>query len=172
MFLVKISTFVCSLIIVFVGLLLIFGRYRKVSNKVDRWFPTDGFFEGLDSPVSIERFLLNRLMGLLIFIGSSYIVIRILFYSELTGWPADASKAFFVIFGLTGMFIGAGLIMGGKTIRKINDKLSTWVSIERPFRLLDNVVKIDDWFYKHNIVAGVLLLVACLVINLKLWLAF
>ena len=46
MFLVKISIFVCSLIIVFVGLLLIFGRYRKVSNKVDRWFPTDGFFEG------------------------------------------------------------------------------------------------------------------------------
>lgn len=172
MFLVKIFTFLLSLITLFVALLLISGRYRKVSNKVDQWVSTDTLFERLDSSISVERFLLNRLTGVLIFIGSSYIMIYYLFYSGLTGWPADASRAFSVIFGLAGIFIGVGLMMGGKTIRKINDKLSTWVSTERLFGPLDNIVKTDDWFYRHNILVGILLLLACLLINLKLWLAF
>jgi len=171
MFLVRIFAFVFSLIIVFVALLLILGGYRKVSNKVDLWISAHGFFERLDSSVSVDRFLLNRLTGVLIFIGSSYIIIYYLFYSGLTGWLTDALRAFFVIFGLTGIFIGVGLIMRAETIRKINDKVSTWVSTERLFRPLDKTVEIDDWFYRHNILVGILLLLACLLINLRLWLA-
>ena len=170
MFLVRIFTVVLSLMIVFVAFLLIFGRYSKVSNKVDRWISTHGFFKRLDSPISIDRFLLTRLTGVLLFIGSSYIIIYYLFYSALSGWPAHASKAFSVIFGLTGIFVGVGLIMGAETIRKINDKLSFWVSLERLFSPLDNIKKIDGWFYRHNILAGILLLLACLFINLRLWL--
>jgi hypothetical protein len=132
--------------IVFVALLLILGRYRKVSNKVDRWISAQGFFENLDSPISIDRFLLNRLIGILIFIGSSCIMIYFLFYAELTGLPANASKASSVIFGLIGIFIGVGLALGGETIRKINDRLSALVSTEGMFRPLDNIQKIDDWF--------------------------
>jgi len=158
--------------IVIVALLLIFGWYRKVSNKVDQWIPTQGFFEHLDSAVSIDRFLLNRLTGVLIFIGSSYLMIYFLFYAALSGWAADASRAFSVIFGLAGIFIGVGLTMGGETIRKINDKLSTWVSTERLFRPLDKIENIDDWFNRHNILMGILLLFACLLINIKIWLAF
>ena len=86
-------------------------------------------------------------------------------------WPAHASKAFSVIFGLTGIFVGVGLIMGAETIRKINDKLSFWLSTERLFRPLDKIENIDGWFYRHNILAGILLLLACLFINLRLWLA-
>jgi len=170
MFLVRIFAFVLSLMIVFVALLLIFGRYREVSNKVDRWISINGFFERLDSSISVDRFLLNRLTGVLIFIGSSYIIIYYLFYSVLSGWPAHALKAFSVIFGLTGIFIGVGLIMRAEIIRKINDKLSFWVSTERLFRPLDNIEKIDGWFYRHNILAGILLLLAFLFINLRLWL--
>ncbi|MBL7176178.1 MAG: hypothetical protein ISS66_10180 [Desulfobacteraceae bacterium] len=172
MFLIRIFSFVLSLMIAFVALLLIFGAFRKVSNKVDRWISTDGFFERLDSSVSVDRFLFSRLTGVLIFIGSSYIIIYYLFYSVLNGWPAEASKAFLVIFGLTGIFIGVSLIIRAETIRKINDKLSFSVSTERLFRPLDNIVKIDGWFYRHNILAGILLLLACLLINLRLWLAF
>jgi len=62
--------------------------------------------------------------------------------------------------------------MGGETIRKINDKLSTWVSTERLFRPLDKIENIDDWFNRHNILMGILLLFACLLINIKIWLAF
>jgi len=172
MFLVRIFAFVLSLMIVFVASLLIFGGYRKVSNKVDRWISTHDFFEHLDSSVSVDRFFLNRLTGVLIFIGSFYIIIYYLFCSVLSGWPAGASKAFSVIFGLTGIFIGVGLIMGPETIRKINDKLSFWVSTEKLFRPLDNIQNIDDWLYRHNILVGILLLLACLFINLMLWLAF
>ena len=171
MFLVRIFAFVLSLMIAFVALLLIFGGYRKVSNKVDRWISTHDFLERLDSSVSVDRFLFNRLTGVLIFIGSSYIIISYLFYSVLSGWPADALRAFFAIFGLSGIFIGVGLMMGGKAIRKINDKASTWVSTGRLFRPLDKTVEIDDWFYRHNILAGILLLLALLLINLRLWLA-
>jgi len=170
MFLVRIVAFVLSLMIVFVALFLIFGVCRKVSNKVDRWISINGFFERLDSSISVDRFLLNRLTGVLIFIGSSCIIIYYLFYSALSGWTAHASKAFSVIFGLTGIFIGVRLIMRAEIIRKINDKLSFWVSTERLFRPLDNIKKIDDWFYRHNILAGILLLLACLFINLRLWL--
>jgi hypothetical protein len=130
-----------------------------------------GFFERLDSFVSIDKFLLNRLTGILIFIGSSYIIIYYLFYSALSGWPAHASKALSVMFGLTGIFVRVGLIIRAETIRKINDKLSFWVSTERLFRPLDNIKNIDGWFYRHNILAGILLLLACLFINLGLWLA-
>jgi len=172
MFLVKIFAFVLSLMIVFVALTLIFGKYEKISNKADRWISTHGFFNHLDSFVSVDKFLLTRLTGVLIFIGSSYIIIYYLFYSVPGGWFADASKAFSVIFGLTGIFIGVGLIMGAETIRKINDKMSFWVSTERLFRPLDNKINIDGWFYRHNILVGILLLLACLLINLKLWLAF
>ena len=172
MFLVRIFAFVLSLMIVFVASTLIFGGYRKVSNKVDRWISTHDFFEHLDYSVSVDRFLLNRLTGVLIFIGSSYIIIYYLFYSVLSGWPADASKAFSVIFGLTGIFIGVGLIIRPETIRKINDKLSCRVSTERLFRRLDNIKNIDGWVYRHNILVGILLLLACLFINLRLWLAF
>lgn len=171
MFLAKIFSFVFSPMIVAVALLLIFGRYRKVSNKVDRWISTQAFFEHLDSSVSIDRFLLNRLTGVLLLIGSTYITIYFLFYAEFTGWLLDASRAFLVIFGLTGIFIGVGLTMGGETIRKINYKLSTSVSTERLFRSLDRIEKIDDWFYRHNILMGILLLFACLFINIRLWLA-
>jgi len=170
MFLVRIFAFVLSLMIVFMALLLIFGRYREVSNKVDRWISINGFFERLDSFVSIDKFLLNRLTGILMFIGSSYIIIYYLFYSSLTGWPAHASKAFLVTFGLTGIFISVGLIMRAETIRKINDKLSFWLSTERLFRPLDKIKNIDGWFYRHNILAGILLLLVCLFINLRLWL--
>ena len=172
MLLVKVFTFVFSPMILFVALLLISGRYGKVSNKVDRWISTDPFFRHLDSFISTDRFLLNRLTGILIFIGSSYILIYYLFYSELSGWAADASRVFLVIFGLAGIFVGVGVMMGEKTIRKINDKLSLWVSTERLFRPLDKIVKTDDWFYKHNILVGALLILACLLINLWLWLAF
>ncbi len=172
MLLVKVFTFVFSLMILFVALLLISGRYRKVSNKVDRWISTDTFFGRLDTFISTDRFLLNRLTGTLIFTGSSYILIYYLFYSELTGWAADVSKPFSVIFGLAGIFVGMGLVIGGKTIRKINDKLSFRVSTERFFRPLDKLIETGDWFYKHNILAGILLLFLCLLINLRLWLAF
>ena len=84
MALLKIFSLVFSPMIVIVALLLISGRYRKVSNKVDQWIPTQGFFEHLDSSVSIDRFLLNRLTGVLIFIGSSYLMIYFLFYAELS----------------------------------------------------------------------------------------
>lgn len=172
MLLVKIFSLVLSLLIVFVALLLILGRYRKLSNKVDRWISTQGFFENLDSPISTDRFLLNRLTGILIFISSSCIMIYFLFYAELTGLPASASKASSVIFGLIGFFIGGGLALGGQTIRKINDKLSALVPTERMFGPLDNIQKIDDWFYRHNILVGILLISACLLINIRLWLAF
>ena len=172
MFLVKVFAFVFTLIVLFVVLLLIFGRYRKVSNKIDRWICTDTFFGRLDSFISVDRFILNRLAGTLIFTGSSCILIYFLFYFELTGLVADISKAFSVIFGLAGIFTGVGLMMGGKTIRKINDKLSFRVSTERLFRPLDKIVKTDDWFYKHYTLAGILVLFACILINLRLWLAF
>ena len=168
----KVFTFVFSPIILFAALLLICGRYGKVSNKVDQWISTDTFFGRLDSFTSIDRFLLNRLTGTIIFTGSSYILIYYLFYSGLTGWVADVSKVFSAVFGLAGIFVGMGLVIGGKTIRKINDKLSFRVSTERFFRPLDKIVKTDDWFYKHNILAGILLLFACLLINLRLWLVF
>jgi hypothetical protein len=171
-FVLRIFAFVLSLMIVFVALLFILGGYRKVSNKMDRWISLDGLFEHLDFSISVDRFLLNRLTGVLILIGSSYIMIYYLFYSMLSGWPSDASKAFSVIFGLAGTFIGIGLIAGVEAIRKINDKLSFWVSTERLFRPLDNIEKIDGWFYRHNILAGILLLLACLFINLRLWLVF
>jgi hypothetical protein len=172
MFLVRIFTFVFTLMVLSVALLLIFGRYREISNKVDQWISTDPLFERLDSSVFIDRSLLNRLTGVLIFIGSSYIIFHYLFHSGLTGWPADALRAFFVTFGLISIFIGAGLIIGPKAIGEINDKMSTWVSAERLFGRLDKTVKIDDWFCKHNILVGILLLLTCLLINLKLWLAF
>jgi len=54
----------------------------------------------------------------------------------------------------------------------MNKYLSFWVFTERLFRPLDKIVKIDDWFYKHNILVATLLLFACLLINLRLWLAF
>ena len=76
------------------------------------------------------------------------------------------------IFGLAGIFIGVGLTMGGKTMRKINDKMSTWVPTERLLRPLDKIIRIDDWFYQNNILSGILLILACLLINLRLWLAF
>lgn len=171
MLLVRIFAFILSLMIVFVASLLIFGGYRKVSNKADRWISTHGFFERLDSCISVDRFLINRLTGILIFIGSSYIIIYYLFYSVLSGWPADVMRAFFVIFGLSGIFIGVGLMMGGKAIRKINDRLSTWISTERLFRPLDKTVEIDDWFCRHNILVGILLLLALALISLRLWLA-
>ena len=63
-------------------------------------------------------------------------------------------------------------MMGGKTIRKINEKLSILVSTERLFERLDKIEKTDDWFYRHSILVGILLLCACLLINIKLWLAF
>lgn len=94
-----------------------------------------------------------------------------LFYSELTGWPAHVSKAFSAIFGLTGVLIGVGLILGAEAIGKINDKLSIWVSTERLFKPLDKIIETDDWFDKHHILVGILVLLACLVINLKFWLA-
>jgi len=169
MFLLKVFAFVFSLMTMFVALLLIFGRYSKVSNKVDQWISTDTFFGRLDSFISTDRFFLNRLTGVLIFIGSSYILIYYLFNSELTGVAADVSRAFSAVFGLAGIFVGVCLVIGGKTIRKINDKLSTYVSTERFFRPLDKIVKIDEWFYKHNILAGILLLFVCLLINLRLW---
>ena len=172
MLLINVFTFVFSLMVLFVALLLISGRYREVSNRVDRWIYTDPFFRRLDSFISIDRFLLYRLTGGLIFIGSSYFMIYYLFYSNLTGLSTDILKAFSIVFGLTGIFIGVGLVIRGETIIKINDRLSTHVSTERLFRSLDNIVRIDDWFSKHNILVGILLLFACLLINLGLWLAF
>ncbi len=172
MALLKIFSLVFSPMIVFVALLFISGRYSKASNKLDQWIPTQGLFEHLDSSVSIDRFLLNRLADVSILVSSSYLMIYFLFYAELNGWAADASRAFSVIFGLAGIFIGAGLTMGGETIRKINDKLSTWVSTERLFRPLDKIESIDDWFNRHNILMGIFLLFACLLINIKIWLAF
>ena len=169
MFMLKVFILVSSPMILFVALLLISGQQRKVSDKVDRWISTDRFFGCLDSFVSIERFLLNRLTGVLIFTGSSYIMIYSLFCSDLTGWPAHVSKAFSVILGLTGVLIGVGLILRAETIGKINDKLSTWVSTERLFKPLDKKIETDDWFDKHNILVGILLLIACLFINLNLW---
>ena len=169
---VKIFSFVFSIMIFLVALLLIFGRYREVSNKVDGWHSTDPLFERLNFSLHIDRFLLNRLTGVLIFIGSSYIVIFSHFYSGLTGWSGDALRAFSLIFGLSGVFTGVGLIAGGKTVRKINDRLSTWVSTEKLFRSLDKTVRTDGWFYRHNIFVGILLIVACLLINLRLWLPF
>jgi hypothetical protein len=169
MFLVKIFSLVFSLMVLFVALLLIFGRYREISNKVDQWISTDPLFERLDSSVFIDRSLLNRLTGILVFIGSSYITIFYLFYWGLTGWPTDALRGFFVIFGLTGILIGANLMMGGKAVREINKKVSTWVSTERLFGPLDKTVRIGDWFYKHNILVGILLLLALILINLRLW---
>ena len=172
MFLLKVFTFVFSPIILFTALLLISGRYRKVSNMVDQWISTDNIFGHLDSFISTDRFLLNRLTGALIFAGSSYVLIHYFFYSELTAWVADVSKAFSAVFGLAGIFVGVGLVIGGKTIRKINDKLSFWVPTKPLFKPLDRMVKTDDWFYKHNILAGILLLFACLLINLRLWLGW
>jgi len=172
MFLLRTFAFGLSLMIVFVALTLIFGRYVKVSNQLDRWISTHGLFEQLDSSISVDKFLLTRLTGVLIFTGSSYILICYLFYSVPGGWFADASKALSVIFGLTGIFVGVGLIIRAETIRKINDKLSFWVPTERLFRPLDNKINIDGWFYRHNILVGILLLLACLLINLRLWLAF
>jgi len=84
MLLLKIYTFVFSPMVLFVALLLISGRYRKVVNIVDQWIYTDNFFKRLDKVV----------------------------------------------------------------------------------------VNIDAWFYKHNILAGTLLLFACFLINLRLWLVF
>ena len=171
MLLLKVFTFVFSLMIMLVALLLISGRYGKVGNKVDQWISTDTFFGRLNTFISTDRFLLNRLTGILIFTGSSYCMIYYLFYSELTGWAADISKAFSVVFGLAGVFVGMGLVIGGKIIRKINDKLSSWVSTDGFSKSLDKIVETGDWFYKHNVLAGVLLILACLLINLRLWMA-
>jgi hypothetical protein len=60
--------------------------------------------------------------------------------------------------GIVGLIMGALLLLRPAWLLNIGQYTNRWIATRRLSLLLDRVVQIDRWFYRHHLISGALLL--------------
>jgi hypothetical protein len=70
----------------------------------------------------------------------------------------DALLFLMVAGSVAGLLAGATLVMCPSWLLRTSKRANRWISTRRIDRMLEQVVKVDRWFYRHHRVSGTLLL--------------
>lgn len=74
----------------------------------------------------------------------------------------DALLFFMVMAGVAGLLGGATLVMSPSWLLHASKRANRWISTRKIDHMLEQVIKVDRWFYRHHRVSGSLLLAGAL----------
>lgn len=78
--------------------------------------------------------------------------------SELDKFFTHAALLFLVTGGVSGLLMGAALILRPDWLVRISEVTDTWVATRKVSSALERVFRIDHWLYRHHRLSGGLLL--------------
>lgn len=79
---------------------------------------------------------------------------------QLILWQALA--LFLLVGAVTGMVVAVLMIYRPKRFECLNRAANTWISTRRMSRLVDRTLSVEQWFYRHHRVLGVLICLGAL----------
>ena len=65
---------------------------------------------------------------------------------------------FLVVGSIAGLFMGAALVMRPTWLLHASRRANRWIATRRIDSMLERIIKVDRWFYRHHRITGMLLL--------------
>jgi len=78
--------------------------------------------------------------------------------SDINKFLFHALLLFLMAGSLAGLFAGALLVLRPAWLLQMSKRVNRWITTRHVISLLERVVKVDRWFYRHHQASGILLL--------------